>query len=271
MPAPPRGQHGLSGTPAALDIPAPSYAEQARTLLHLGRVGTLSTQSRKQPGFPFGSVMPFGLDGDGRPLFLISNMAMHTQNLLADARASLLVMQDPGAADVLGAARVTLMGEAEPLPKADTAEARERYLHAYPQAVHWVDYDDFAFYRMSVESVYFIGGFGAMGWVAAEDYRQAAPDPLAGSAQGILQHMNEDHADALMLLAKVHAGIEATEARMTAVDRLGFHVRLKTGAGLRGARIAFIREVRTPQQVREVLVEMVKAARPAASLGKSSA
>ena len=78
--------------PVGADVPTPSYAEQARTLMHLGRVGTLSTQSRKQPGFPFGSVMPFGLDDQGSPLFLISQMAMHTQNLQGDPRAALLVM-----------------------------------------------------------------------------------------------------------------------------------------------------------------------------------
>ena len=101
MSSTPKRQHGATATPTP-DVPTPTHAEQARTLIHLGRVGTLSTQSRKQPGFPFGSVMPYGLDADGRPLFLISNMAMHTQNLLADPSASLLVMQNPGAADVLG-------------------------------------------------------------------------------------------------------------------------------------------------------------------------
>ena len=79
-----------SGQPA---VPEPSFAERARTLMHLARVGSLSTLSRKQPGFPFGSVMPYGLDGRGRPIFLISTMAMHTQNLHGDPRASLLVTQ----------------------------------------------------------------------------------------------------------------------------------------------------------------------------------
>ena len=113
MPPTPSRQHGGTATPAPA-VPTPTYAEQARTLMHLGRVGTLSTQSRKQPGFPFGSVMPFGLDAEGRPLFLISTMAMHTQNLHGDPRASLLVMRDRGATDVLGAARVTL--EAQDIP-----------------------------------------------------------------------------------------------------------------------------------------------------------
>ena len=76
MAATSRGQHGSGAAQASSDVPTPTYAEQARTLMHLGRVGTLSTQSRKQPGFPFGSVMPFGLDDKGRPLLLISNMAM---------------------------------------------------------------------------------------------------------------------------------------------------------------------------------------------------
>src|SRR5262249_58347666 len=71
----------------------PTYADRARTLIHLGRVGALSTVSRKHPGWPFGSVMPYALDDSGRPLFLISAMAMHTQNLQADPRASLLVNQ----------------------------------------------------------------------------------------------------------------------------------------------------------------------------------
>src|SRR6266545_3685536 len=77
-------------------VPEPSYAERARTLVYLGTIGSLSTLSRKRPGFPFGSVMPYAPDEQGRPIFLISTMAMHTQNLTADPRASLLVTQ-PGA------------------------------------------------------------------------------------------------------------------------------------------------------------------------------
>src|ERR1700676_5649706 len=89
------GKH--AGPRAANDQPTaaePPFAERARTLMYLGRIGSLSTLSRKQPGFPFGSVMPYGLDERGRPIFLISTMAMHTQNLNADARAGLLVTQE---------------------------------------------------------------------------------------------------------------------------------------------------------------------------------
>ena len=224
-------------------VPEPTFAERARTLVYLGRIGSLSTLSRKQPGFPFGSVMPYGLDDHGRPIFLISTMAMHTQNLQADPRASLLVTQEDAGGDPLGASRVTLVGNVLPVPDAEVAEARELYLARHANSKYWVDFEDFSFYRMNVVDVYYVGGFGVMGWVSASEYDRSQPDPLADSMAEIIQHMNADHKDALVLLARKFARIESQEATMTAVDRLGFHVRLKTQDGMRGARIAFLREV----------------------------
>ena len=245
----------------ASQVPEPTFAERARTLLHLGRVGTLATLSRKQQGFPFASVMPYGLDESGRPTFLISTMAMHTQNLQADPRASLLVAQPEASGDPLGASRITLIGNVERISEDDMAEARTLYLARHQNSKYWVDFDDFSFYRMAVIDLYYVGGFGVMGWVEAAQYEHAMPDPLSDAAAGILEHMNADHADALVLLARKFAGIEAQEATMISVDRLGFNVRLKTPDRMRGARIAFLREVRSPDETRKVLVEMVKQAR----------
>src|ERR1700733_10501564 len=95
------GKHAGSGIRES-PVAEPTFAERARSLAHLGRLGTLSTLSRKQLGFPFGSVMPYGLDDRGRPIFLVSTMAMHTQNIQADPRASLLVTQADAAGDPLG-------------------------------------------------------------------------------------------------------------------------------------------------------------------------
>src|ERR1700726_4330125 len=162
---------------------------------YLGRIGCLSTLSRKQPGFPFGSLMPYGLDDHGRPIFLISSMAMHTQNLQADPRASLLVTQEGTDSEPLGASRVTLVGNVLPAPDADEAEARKLYLARHANSKYWVDFEDFSFYRMDVVDVYYVGGFGVMGWVSATDYAGAQPDPLADVATGIIQHMNTDHGD----------------------------------------------------------------------------
>jgi putative heme iron utilization protein len=205
--------------------------------------------------------MPYGLHDRGRPTFLISTMAMHTQNLQADSRASLLVTQQNVVGDPLGAARVTVIGNVLAIPEVEVPEARKLYLSRYAESKYWVDFEDFFFYRMDVVDLYYVGGFGVMGWVSASEYDRAQPDPLADAAADIIRHMNADHADALNLLARAFARIEAQEATMTAVDRLGFHVRLKTRDGVRGARIAFLREVCNPAEARTVLVEMVQQVR----------
>jgi heme oxygenase (biliverdin-IX-beta and delta-forming) len=256
-------KHASPSTNEGPPVPEPSFADRARTLLYLGRIGSLSTLSRKQPGFPFGSVMPYGLDGQGRPIFLISTLAMHTQNLQADPRASLLVAQPEAGADPLGASRVTLLGSVVPITKSEVAAARKLYLERYTNSKHWVDFEDFSFYRMEIVDVYYVGGFGVMGWVPASDYGSARPDPLADAAADIIQHMNADHRDALVLIAGAFAGTEAQAATMTSIDRLGFQVRLMTSDGIRGIRIAFLREVASPADTRKVLVEMTQQARKA--------
>jgi hypothetical protein len=205
--------------------------------------------------------MPYGLDDQGRPIFLISTMAMHTQNLQADPRASLLVTQDAADGDPLGASRVTLVGNVQRIPESEVAEARALYLARYANSKYWVDFEDFSFYRMEVVDVYYVGGFGVMGWVSASEYSHSQPDPLSDSMAEIIEHMNADHKDALVLLAREFARIESQEATMTAVDRLGFHARLKTEKGMRGTRIPFLREVRSSGEARTVLVEMVQEAR----------
>jgi putative heme iron utilization protein len=250
-------QHAGPG-PSTPGVPEPSLAERGRTLAAIGRVGSLSTQSRKLPGFPFGSMMPFAVDHLGRPIFFISTMAMHTQNLQQDGRASLLITQPDVSGDPLASARLTLVGTAAVAP-AD--EVRDLYLSRYENARYWQEYTDFAYYRLAVEGVYFIGGFGVMGWVAAEEYAAAAPDPLAEAGPGIIQHMNADHADALRRIVERDSGEAPDEASMTAVDRLGFHVRLKTADRVHGRRIAFPREVRDTGEARTVLIEMVRACR----------
>jgi heme iron utilization protein len=237
-------------------VPEPSLAEKARTLMHVGRIGTLATNSRKHSGWPFGSMMPYALDSRGSPVFLVSSMAVHAQNLQADPRASLFVAQPGITGDPLGAARVTLMGEITP---ADS-EFRELYLSKYENAQYWIDFDDFSLIRLDVRDVYFVGGFGIMGWVPADLYQGASPDPLADHAPRIIEDMNADHAAALVSLARVYAGLEAEDARMTSVDRLGFEMRLRTGERVHGTRVAFPEPALTLGECRTVLVEMIKRA-----------
>jgi heme iron utilization protein len=252
----PTRQH--AGPAPSSGVPETSLAERARTLAAIGKLGSLSTHSRKFAGFPFGSMMPYAIDEFGRPLFFVSTMAMHTQNLSDDPRASLLVLQPDITGDPLGAARLTLIGRAVETPR---EEVEEVYLARHQEAKYWKDFTDFSYFRLEVAGVYFIGGFGVMGWVTEPEYREAAPDPLAQAARGIIEHMNADHADALVRIANHFGGESAEEASMTAVDRLGFHVRLKSGDRVHGARLAFPREVRSADEARQVFIEMVRAAR----------
>jgi putative heme iron utilization protein len=242
-------------------VPEPTYAERARTLLHVARTGTLATLSRKHPGHPFASVMPYALDARGRPLFLVSSMAMHTHNLATDSRASLLVVQPDVAGDLLAQPRATVMGEVRPVPDPDVADVRAAYLARHENAAYWVDFSDFRFWRLEPIDLYYVGGFAAMDWVTADDYASAGPDPLADVAAGIIEHMNQDHADALVTYARVLADEPADEAAMVLVDRLGFKLRLRTGDRWHAVRIAFPGEVRTAADVRTVLIEMLRDAR----------
>ncbi len=251
-------RHAYTG-PNAPQLPEPTYAERVRTLVTLTSIATLSTICRRLPGYPFGSLMPYALDIEGRPVFLISNMAMHTQNLKAEPRASLFVGQI-AEGDPLGAARATVVGDVEAVSESEASAVRELYLARHDNSRSWVDFDDFGFYRLQPLDIYYVGGFGVMGWVSAEDYQQAKIDPLADAAPGILAHMNADHVPAMVLLARAYAGYEATEATMTAVDRLGFFLRLRTAEGMKGVRINFLREVATALDTRKVLVEMVRTA-----------
>jgi len=155
--------------------PQPSYAERARKLVQLASTGMLSTVSRRHAGHPFGSVMPYALDERGTPLVLISAIAVHTQNLEADPRASLLVTPPDWSDNPLAGERVTLMGRVTRVTDDRQSVTRAAYLDRHPEARQWADFGDFGFWRFEVADIYYVGGFGAMGWVAVADYTAARP------------------------------------------------------------------------------------------------
>jgi len=251
-------QHASSSTPPPPGL-EPTHAERVRTLLSTERLGSLATHSVHHEGFPFASVMPYALDSNAAPMFLISGMAIHTQNLLANPRASLLVVQSGSDSDPLGSPRATLLGNVARIEA--TEEIRAAYLERHPSAKYWIDFSDFAFFRLDVTNVYFVGGFGVMGWVTSDDYRAAEADPLAPFASGILEHMNADHAEALRHITRHFAGLDAEEATMVSCDRLGFVVRARTKEGMKGARIQFPEPVTTRDDARRALVAMTREAR----------
>ena len=157
----------------ARERPVPERAIKARTLADTRGFGVLATNSKRMPGYPFASVTPYATDGAGRPVFLISRLAVHTKNLSEDPKASLLVFEAEAEQDPLTSARMNLMGEVHPVPESDLEDVRSRYLERHPESEQWLDFGDFGLYRLEVADVYFIGGFGEMGWVSKQDFAKA--------------------------------------------------------------------------------------------------
>lgn len=247
----------------AVPAPEPSHAERARTLVAGTSRGTLCTLAGDPAGYPFGSVATYALDDDGSPLFFVSLMAEHTQNAERDPRASLLVAEAVAAGDdPLAAGRVTLIGDLARVSGEDVPSVRELYLAANPTAAYYIDFGDFAFYRLALRAVRYVGGYGRMSWVDAQAFAGAEADPLVGAAPGILAHMNADHADALVLICAAQgARPDTAEATMSAVDRYGFEVVATTAQGRSVVRLGFPQPVVTPEEVRASLVSMVRDAR----------
>ena len=248
-----------SGPLYDLNIPTPTHAERARTLVAQFSTGTLCTLALEPEGYPYGSFVTVAF-ANGDPVFLISGLAEHTRNLERDHRASLLVAEN-GAVDPLANGRVTLLGPCARVDE-DTDSARAAFLATHPNAAYYADFRDFGFWKLRVQAIRYIGGYGRMSWISHAEWQAAEPDPLASFAAGTIAHMNADHADAMVLYCRAFSkAADVTSATMTGVDRYGFEMSAKTPAGPRPVRVAFGRTVSTPEDVRAALVAMVKDAR----------
>ena len=172
----------------------PTDAEYARSLAHLQGRASLSTLTAQ--GYPFGSVVSYVCTSLGEPVVCISSMAEHTINARNDQRASVLIAEPvPLGADPLASARLTLVGDLVEYGRVPD-ELRSAFLDRHPSARFYVDYTDFSWWRLVPTAVRFVGGFGHMSWVGVPEYTAAEPDPLGQAADGICQHMNDDHRSA---------------------------------------------------------------------------
>jgi len=229
-----------------------SANRQARALLLKEYRGVLSTHSKSMPGYPFGSVVPYCLDDEGRPLILISRIAQHTHNLQLDAKCSLLV-GERGAEDVQAVGRVTLMAEAEKITDGVRIEAAaQRYYRYFPESESYHSAHDFDFWVLKPVRYRYIGGFGAIHWL--DDV--ALANPFAGPAEiGMVEHMNDDHTKAIAHYVEL-AGLPATPpAVLVGIDSEGMHLRI--GQSLYW--LAFAEPCNTPTQVRQALVQLAHA------------
>jgi putative heme iron utilization protein len=256
---------GAPSVPPPLGVvgsaPRLSAAEEARTLVAATNAGALATLT--DDGDPWASLVTYGAGEDGAPVLCVSHLAEHGRNLARTPRASLLITQVDSTPDRLSGARVTLAGRAErPADSATLAAARAVHLASVPAASAYIDYSDFSLWVLRVERVRWVGGYGRMDSASGAAYAAAAPDPVAIHASSAIDHLNEDHADALLAIGHALGGYpDATAARCSAIDRYGIDLALDTPRGHAPTRVAFPGALTDSSQLRAATVELTRRAR----------
>ena len=214
-------------------------------------------------GTPWASIVAFGATGAGEPVLVVSTMAEHGRNLAREPRCSVAIAEPvPEGEDPLDRARITLAGHVI-APEGEEADAAlEAHAANYPFARGYATYADFTTYVLRVERVRWVGGFARMSTVEAADYAAAAIDPTAPGAAYARQHLNDDHADSVLLWAQTLGGYaDATEATCEAIDRYGVDLRVHTPRGQAPARVGFAEPAQSPGDLRAATVALAKAAR----------
>jgi heme iron utilization protein len=226
----------------------------AKALLRQSRGGALATLM-PSTGDPYCSLVNVATAPDGAPLMLLSRLALHTKNILADSRVSLM-LDERREGDPLEGARIMLMGQAA---ATDDPEARRRYLDRQPEAARFAGFGDFAIYRMSIARAHLVAGFGRIVDIAPQDLLTdiADADALIASEPDIVAHMNDDHADAVRLYATKLLGAPDGAWRCAGCDPEGLELQL----GRIALRLRFPQRVRSPGVLRQVLKQLADDAR----------
>lgn len=234
----------------------------AKTLLRSARFGALAVRE-PDTGWPLSSRVGVATDMDGTPIILVSMLSAHTPAILADPRCSLL-LGEPGKGDPLAHPRVTLICRATRIEKDDARHARvsRRYINRNPKARLYVGLGDFSFFRLEIERASLNGGFGKAYALTRQDLISEGPivDVLASAEQGAVDHMNEDHLDAIALYARHFAGnAEAANWTISGLDVDG----LDLVDGDKTQRVFFPEPLKDAAELRVTLVNMAKTARQA--------
>jgi heme iron utilization protein len=228
----------------------------AKKLLREGRSGALATLMARS-GDPYCSLVNIATAADGAPLLLLSRLALHTKNILADPRVSLMIDErKPG--DPLEDARVMLMGRAE---ATEDPEARRRYLDRQPGAEAFAGFGDFGFYRVALTGAHLVAGFGRIVDLKPQDILidLAGMEALVAAEADVLAQMNRDQRDAARLYATRLLGARDGEWRCAGYDPEG----LELQDGRTALRLTFPRRVDEPGMLRHVLKQLADRARAA--------
>ena len=232
-------------------------ARLARSLLRRSRQGALATLMARG-GDPYCSLVNVATHADGSPILLVSRLALHTQNILADARISLM-LDERAEGDPLEGSRIMLAGRAEEAGGDDVAILRRRYLNAHPSAEAFVDFNDFSFFRIRPHAAHLVAGFGRIVDLKPEQFLTEISDAgaLLDAEQGAVEHMNEDHRDAINLYATRLLGADLADWRCTGCDPDGVDMQAETAT----LRLDFPERVTGPGELRKMLVKLADEAR----------
>jgi putative heme iron utilization protein len=232
-------------------------AKLARSLLRRRREGALATLMAGS-GDPYCSLVNVASDFDGAPILLISQLAVHTKNILADPRVSLM-LDERAEGDPLEGARIMLLGRAEQVGASALKTVRRRYLNAHPSAETFVDFKDFSFFRIKAGGMHLVAGFGRIVDLRPEQFLTdiSDADALTDAEQGAIEHMNADHREAMNFYATRLIGAEPADWRCTGCDPDGIDLK----AGVKTVRLDFPQRVTTAGELREALVKLAKKAR----------
>lgn len=231
----------------------------SRALIHGARDAAFGTLG--EDGGPVVSHVAVATLVDGSPLLLISDLAVHTRNVKRDPRASLLFVAAETARDTNTRARVSLVGQLEPAP--DRATARARLLRRQPDAEMYVDFRDFHLMVFRPTAAHLVAGFGRIVDLGPDDLLAPADAAaaLGDMDEGACNHMNEDHLDALALIATRLGGAPDGDWRAVAVDPLGIDLSDRE----RSVRVEYEAPVAEAGALRVALKRMTDRARAAAS------
>jgi heme iron utilization protein len=232
-------------------------AKLARSLLRRSRQGALATL-KAGSGDPYCSLVNVASHGDGSPILLISRLALHTQNILADPRVSLM-LDERAQGDPLEGSRIMLAGRAEQASGDAAAILRRRYLSAHPSAEAYVDFKDFSFFRIRPAGAHLVAGFGRIVDLEPERFLTDMSDAAAllDAEPGAIEHMNADHREAMNLYATKLLGAEPADWGCTGCDPDGIDMQ----AGPTTLRLDFPERVTGPGELRKMLVRLAGEAR----------
>lgn len=237
-----------------------SRIADARRFYEAGRAATLCTHSNVHEGFPFGSVVQYDITEQARPVIYVSRIAQHFKNIAHDPRASLFIPDPNSLSAPLSCPRITLLVEFARVPEGDKDKIEKSYLKRFPDAVDHRVAHDFEFFVGELMQVRWIGGFGDIAWIGPKEFSALVRDAIAYHSAPMIEHMNEDHKDALAEYVNHFSTLSLSGAsfKLSSIDRQGFTVRVFHESRVEHVKVAFEPELGGPEEVRGALISLLQ-------------